>query len=194
MLLASSSPRRRELLSKAGYDFEVDPADIPEEIAAGEAPLDATFRLAGEKALAVALRTSVNRVVLAADTTVVCEGEIFGKPIDQDDACAMLTRLSGRNHHVITAWTAILVETAGAEVGVAGHTVSTVRMRELSRAWIRAYVRGGEPLDKAGAYAVQGEGRSLVAAVIGSRDNVIGLPVAQVARGLAALGIRPRSA
>jgi septum formation protein len=191
LLLASASPRRRRLLAAAGFAFSVEPADIEECIVGDEDALETTTRLAAEKAEAVAVRAASDSVVLAADTTVVCDGEQFGKPADEASACDMLKRLSGRNHEVITAWTAIVAGSPPASLAITGHTRSIVRMRELSMTEIRDYVAGGEPMDKAGAYAVQGTGRAFVAAVLGSVDNVIGLPIAQVTRGLGLLGVMP---
>jgi septum formation protein len=190
LILGSASPRRRELLRHARLEHTVQSADIDESIVAGEPALAAAARLAIEKAQVVAATFLQGDVVLAADTLVACNGAIFGKPRDEAEAVEMLMQLSGRNHEVVTAW--VLVPVAAAPgAAVAGACVSLVRMREFSRSVARRYAAGGEPLDKAGAYAFQGAGRALVSTVIGSADNVIGLPVAQVVRALAGLGIRP---
>lgn len=194
LLLASASPRRRELLARDGYDFDIIAADIDERIDPGEGPVAATCRLAIEKACAVRDRLANAPVVLAADTTVVLGGRIFGKPTDEQDAVRMLGELAGRSHIVVTGWVVLprSARTAEDTGGTVGYTKSWVRFRELSGREIREYVADGESLDKAGAYAVQGQGGRLVAGVLGSVDNVIGLPVAQVARALGRAGIFPR--
>lgn len=165
----------------------MDVAGIPEEVVGGEHPIDAVLRLAFEKAAAVVPRVGVEDVVLAADTTVILDEGMLGKPEDEEDAARMLRRLAGRNHQVATGW---VLQRAG--VATSGYTVSTVRMRDINWAEARAYATSGEPLDKAGAYAVQGEGRRFIVCVLGSVDNVIGLPVNQVAAALGSFGIRPR--
>ncbi len=192
LVLASASPRRRELLSREGFTFTVDAADIDESVGADEAPLLATCRLAAEKAVTVTGRCGPGDVVLAADTSVICDGRLYGKPVDSKDACRQLANLAGRNHHVVTAWTIAAPSDGVSEKWISGYTRSVVRMRELGRAEIMEYVDSGEPLDKAGSYAVQGLGRTLVGAVQGSLDNVIGLPVAQVVTHLEALGVEPQ--
>jgi len=190
LLLASASPRRSQLLHDAGYAFTVRPADIDETFWPRESPLVGTGRLAWEKATKIAAGATTGTVVLAADTTVVCGGQPFGKPVSSAHAVEMLKALSGRNHTVVTCWAAIRCGDSEA-TAIGGASASTVRMRDLSAAEIRAYADSPEPYDKAGAYAVQGQGGHLIAAIIGSRDNVIGLPVAEVARALAVLGIHP---
>ena len=157
----------------------------------GEHPWAATWRLALEKAYAVVAAASSNQVVVGADTSVVLDGRMYGKPIGETDACRMLLELAGRSHRVVTAWAAVGAENGGGRRLLSGFSTSTVRMREVEPAEARAYARSGEPLDKAGAYAVQGRGRALVAAVEGSRDNVIGLPTRQVACALERLGVFP---
>lgn len=188
LLLASASPRRRDLLTAAGYVFEVRAADIEEIIDESIAPVVETCRLAVEKAEAVLADAGPAMVVLAADTTVVLGARVFGKPRDAEHARRMLADLAGRTHRVITGW-ALLTDDPSA--ALCGFTQSWVRMRELGRAEIAAYVAGGEPLDKAGSYAVQGEGGSVVAGISGSYENVVGLPVDQVGAALARLGITP---
>jgi septum formation protein len=179
LVLASASPRRRDLLARENVDFEVVPADIPEEHRPDEAPTAFASRLAGEKALAVARRIGPDppRWVLGADTIVVIDGDILGKPIDDADAERLLTRLVGRTHSVITAFALVK---SGDWVLHSDWLESRVSMRTADLAEIRAYVATGEPMDKAGAYAVQGIGGTLVEKVEGSWDNVIGLPVAEV--------------
>ncbi len=151
----------------------------------------ATTRLAIDKASWVARRRDRDELVLGADTSVVIDGSMLGKPADESQAVDFVMRLSGREHEVITAWA--LLGAAGSGVSpAAGFTVSRVRMREIARDEARAYVAGGESLDKAGGYAAQGEGRRLIASVDGPLDNVIGLPMAEVGHALAAAGIQAR--
>ncbi len=188
------------MLAAAGFGFAIDPADIDEIVAPGEDPLLATVRLAIEKAEAVAARHPADAVVLGADTSVVVGDRMLGKPRDGDDACAMLLSLSGRNHRVITGWALVggraggsAVEGGGGVGALAGAAISIVRMREISLAEARAYACTDEPGDKAGAYAVQGEGRRFIGAVVGCIRNVIGLPVDDVACALSKFGIEPES-
>jgi septum formation protein len=182
LVLASASPRRRELLARLGLRFDVRPADIDETPHPGESPDAYVLRLAQEKAAAVA--GDEGELVLAADTTVVCDGEILGKPVDDEDARRMLRLLSGREHEVLTG--IALREGGGRAVA---HVESTrVRMAALSEDEIAWYVATGEPLDKAGAYAVQGLSSLFVDAVIGNHSNVVGLPIPAVYRLFAALG------
>ncbi|MGI9590902.1 MAG: Maf family protein [Myxococcota bacterium] len=176
LVLASASPRRRELLSRAGVRFEVRPAHIPEERDPGETPASFARRLARDKALAVARKLPADgaRLVLGADTIVVTDSEVLGKPRDPDHAVELLRRLVGRDHRVITA--VAVVAPGGGPVHEAV-VESTVRMRDATVDELRAYVSTGESLDKAGAYALQGEGRRFVEGVSGSETNVIGLPM-----------------
>lgn len=176
LVLASASPRRRLLLERAGLAFEVRPADLDETPRPDEAPVACLVRLAREKALAVAqtLAAGPPRLVLGADTGVLLGDELLGKPVDAAHAFELLSRLVGRSHRVVTA--VAVADTAGAHV-LERHVESRVRMRPAERGELEAYVAGGEPLDKAGAYALQGEGRRFVEAVEGSESNVIGLPV-----------------
>ncbi|MGD9794940.1 MAG: nucleoside triphosphate pyrophosphatase [Acidimicrobiia bacterium] len=186
LVLASSSPRRQELLTRAGYRFVVRPADIDESERAGEAAIDYVLRLAREKADAVAHLSMEIDVVLAADTTVDVDGQVLAKPLDADDARRMLALLSGRPHRVHTG---VAVAAAGT---VDVHVVTTViSFRALTRSEIDAYVATGEPLDKAGAYGIQGGAMGFVSAVNGSLTNVIGLPLETVIPLLGAAGCRP---
>ena len=171
LILASASPRRRELLAAAGVSCEVDPAHIDESVRAGEAPAAYAERLAREKALAVSPRHP-GRPVLGADTVVVVDEEIFGKPIDAEDARRMLRRLSGRAHHVITA-----VAVARDSRLTSAVEISAVEMREFSEIELQNYVETGEPMDKAGAYAIQGGAGRFVRRVSGDFDTIVGLPV-----------------
>ncbi len=175
LILASASPRRRELLAQSGLFFEVVASDIPEVPAAGESPEAFAQRVAREKALEVARqRHSVH--VLAADTVVTIDGAIFGKPLDAGDARRMLRALSGRTHRVLTA--VALIDPRGhvEELLVA----TEVEFQPLTAAAIDDYLATGEPFDKAGAYAVQGVAGKFVVQVRGSLSNVIGLPMEAV--------------
>ncbi len=178
IVLASASPRRSELLRKASVPFDVEPANIPELERVGESPNDMVERLATEKALAVAKRVGANprRRVLGADTIVVLDDDVLGKPRDADHAVELLLRLTGRSHRVLTG----IAVVESATLRTRSLTVeSRVSMRSASREELVAYVATGESLDKAGGYAVQGGARSFVTQIDGSETNVIGLPVAE---------------
>jgi septum formation protein len=195
LILASASPRRRELLAQAGFNFEVQAASIAEEPLAGEDGIRYSMRLAREKAEAVfALRRtdhgfSEPLVVLGADTIVVCQGKLLGKPADTPDACRMLRMLSGRTHQVVTGVALVSTAPGAARVETAAE-VTYVVVRTLSDAEITAYVADGEPLDKAGAYAIQGYAARWIPHIQGCYFNVVGLPLALVASMLEAVGIR----
>jgi septum formation protein len=165
-------------LQGAGVDFEVIVPDIPEAQRPGESPRDMAERLAREKALAVASRTGAppDRIVLAADTIVVLRDRVLGKPTDAEHALAMLRELTGRSHVVITG---IAVARSGSTYLESDAVESTVEMHAADEDALRQYVATGEPLDKAGSYALQGEGRRFVSKVEGSETNVIGLPLEQ---------------
>jgi septum formation protein len=176
LVLASSSPRRRELLSAAGLRFEVVAPDVDERARPDEAPADLAERLAREKALAVAARLGPRprRVVLGSDTLVVLEERVLGKPADAEQAVHWLTLLAGREHRVVTGIAAVESDTLSVR---SRRVESLVRMRSADLDEIRAYVASGEPLDKAGAYAIQGQGGRFVRSVEGSASNVIGIPL-----------------
>ena len=178
LVLASASPRRQELLRNAGISFEVHPADIAEDPLPREPAKECAERLAREKALAVA-RQRPHDCVLGADTVVVVDGELLGKPSDAADAARMLRRLSGRVHQVITGVCLV----AGGQCSVASETTS-VTMSEISEKEIADYVDSGEPMDKAGAYAIQGIASRWIPRIEGDYSNVVGLPVALVWRML----------
>jgi len=184
LILASASPRRRELLRTLCPDFRVVPSDLEETLAAGS-PRAAAAGLALDKARAVAARVGEG-VVLGADTIVVIDGQALGKPAGPDEARAMLRRLRGREHEVITGVAVVDARTGRSE---ATAVVSRVRMAEYGEAEIEAYLATEEPLDKAGAYAIQGRGGALVAGLEGSFSNVVGLPLEETARVLAAFGV-----
>jgi septum formation protein len=186
LILASTSPRRRTLLAAAGVEFELGESGVEEERFTGEPAEKFALRMAEEKALAVSLRAP-DALVLGADTVVECGGEIFGKPRDHADAHRMLRMLSGRFHTVVTAF-ALARDGRVAESRV---VASRVRFRELGDDEIDAYIRTGEPMDKAGAYGIQAAGAGLVVEVEGERDNVMGLPVGEVLAALQRHAIAP---
>jgi len=185
LVLASASPRRRELLTQVGYRFEVHPAHIPEDPLPGEDPIAYVTRLAREKAEAVYRELSNHSIhpkdcldgqsVLGADTTVTLDNAILGKPEDAADAARMLRLLSGRTHRVITG--VALVTAEGAEVAA---EATAVRFLTVSEEEIAAYVATGEPMDKAGAYAIQGRAARWIPRIEGCYFNVVGLPLALV--------------
>lgn len=181
LILASSSPRRREVLRNAGFTFEVVPAEVDETYAGNENPAAFAERLAREKAEAVARRFQPldDVVVLGADTVVVVERTLLGKPGSAQEARAMLRKLSGGAHEVITG---VALAAPGSARPAGAHEVTRVFFRPLTSEEIDAYVASGEPLDKAGAYAVQGQASRFVTRVEGCFFNVVGLPVALVDR------------
>jgi septum formation protein len=178
LVLASTSPRRQELLRNAGIAFEVQPAHIPEDVLPGEGAKECAERLAREKALSIA-RQRPHDVVLGADTVVVVDGELLGKPADAADARRMLRLLSGRKHEVITG---VCLVASGVPSISSETTVVTVN--ELTDEEIADYVASVEPMDKAGAYAIQGIASRWIPRIEGDYSNVVGLPVALVFRML----------
>lgn len=186
LVLASASPRRRELLDALQVPFSVVVSHADETLPTGLAPAAAIEAVARAKALEVAARVAAECWVLAADTAVVLGERVLGKPVDRADAEAMLGALAGRTHQVITA--VALLGPAREEL----FSVTTaVRFRPLRTAQVRWYVGLDEPYDKAGAYAIQGQGAFLVEAIDGSYTNVVGLPMAEVANHLEAAGLVP---
>jgi len=176
LILASASPRRRELLAQAGFSFVVHPADVNEDPLPGEEPLAYVVRLARAKAEAVyAQLNDPESLVLGADTTVTLDGHILAKPVDAADAARMLRMLSGRTHRVITG-----VAVAGARGTEVAAEVTGVRFVALSDDEIAAYVATGEPMDKAGAYGIQGIAAKWIPRIEGCYFNVVGLPLALV--------------
>ncbi|HXZ86209.1 MAG TPA: Maf family protein [Myxococcota bacterium] len=186
LVLASSSPRRRELLAQAGFRFEVAAPDVDESAQAGEPPESLARRLALEKARAVAAQAPSEACVLGADTVVVIDSLLLGKPRDRAEAVEMLLRLAGRTHRVLTGFALVVRALAREESGV---EESLVRMHAIDRESAERYAATGEPLDKAGGYAAQGAGGRFVAEIRGSRANVIGLPLEALAPRLAELGV-----
>lgn len=183
IVLASASPRREELLRRAGLELRVQTADIDETQLPGEAPLAMVQRLARSKADRVVRGLVDAAVVVAADTIVVRDGVVLGKPVDDAEARATLASLSDRVHDVVTGY-ALLSPTRE----IVGAVTTRVRFRALSPQLIADYVATGEPRDKAGAYGIQGIGSKLVVAIEGSYTNVVGLPLVEVLEGIAALG------
>lgn len=192
MYLASQSPRRRQLLEAAGFSLTIVPADIDETRLEGETPSHLVERLACQKAegtrLALADKAT-DDVLLAADTIVWTEdGDVLGKPADEQAACATLRELSGSTHHVSTGVCLMQLDRAATAVATRSFVETTrVSFFDLTDEEIRAYVASGEPMDKAGAYGIQGRGRLLVSGIEGDWANVVGLPVARVVRELEAL-------
>jgi len=182
LVLASASPRRQELLRNAGIAFTVQPADIDESPHNGELPVDCAQRLAREKALAVS-RNRPQDCVLGADTIVVVGDKILGKPHDAADASRMLRLLSGRTHEVITGVCLVSPVAGGRRPATASET-TLVTMNEISDVDISEYIATGEPMDKAGAYAIQGMASRWIPRIEGDYSNVVGLPVALVYRML----------
>lgn len=184
LVLASASPRRRELLSLFGLDFEVEPADIDETVRAGEVPEDYVRRVAREKALAIHARSD-GRFVLGSDTAVVVEGECLGKPVDDEEAREMLERLSGSEHCVLSA-----VALAAPDGRVAERlSVTRVEFARAPSDWIERYIASGEPHDKAGAYGIQGAAGIWVRSLSGSYTGVVGLPLFETGELLREAGL-----
>jgi septum formation protein len=180
--LASQSPRRRELLARLGIDFRVLAIDVPECRQPGESPVDYVRRVARDKARA-GLSAKPEGLILAADTEVVLDDDVFGKPRDARDAAAMLRRLSGRTHRVLSA-----VCVASPHRMLDALSISEVSFAELDDATIDAYVAGGEPEGKAGAYAIQGAAQAFISHLSGSYSGVMGLPLYETVRLLAESG------
>ncbi len=185
VILASASPRRRQLLGAANIEFEVIESLVPEQHVAGEPPRDYALRMARDKARAVSSRFS-DAIVLGADTIVVCENLILEKPANASDARRMLAMLSARTHTVITAFALA----RGGAILDSSPVESRVTFRKLADAEIDDYITTGEPFDKAGGYGIQGVGGGFISHVEGSRDNVIGLPTERVVAALARFGVK----
>lgn len=182
--LASKSPRRQELLRQLGYEFEVVAADVDETPRAGEAPRDYAVRMASEKARAA--RAPRALPVLGADTDVVLDGRILGKPANREDALAMLAALSGRTHEVCSGVALLRGTELLTAVSVTQVTFGTISLDEAQHYWA-----SGEPADKAGAYGIQGLGAQFVKEIRGSYSGVVGLPLYETARLLKQMGIAP---
>ena len=182
LILASQSPRRRELLGLTGLDFVVRAADIDETMDPSLPPREEVARVSREKARAVA--RGPEDVVIAADTIVVCGTQVLGKPKDEADAFRMLSLLSGREHQVMTGMTVL----RGGQT-VTETEITSIRFRELSPAEIRAYIATGEPMDKAGAYGIQGGAALFAQSLQGDYYNVMGLPMCRLGQILRQLGL-----
>lgn len=183
IILASASPRRMELLDQIKVIYHVHPVDLDESVLPGEAPLHYVQRVAAEKSAACARQLARAVPVLAADTSVVVDGVILGKPKDQDDALAMLSLLSGRTHQVYSA-VSLLGQTHGQAV-----SITDVTFRSLTDAEMLAYWQSGEAEDKAGSYGIQGQAAVFIAAISGSYSGVMGLPLFETAQLLSEQGI-----
>ncbi|MCX2982466.1 septum formation inhibitor Maf [Halieaceae bacterium IMCC14734] len=185
VILASASPRRVQLLTRLGVKFSQRPADIDESVMAGEEASDYVVRLAREKAASCQAQVNdADVVVLAADTCVVLDQQILGKPVDRMDALAMLARLGGREHRVLTG----VCLAAGDRVEEL-LCETRVQFVSLQREAVEAYIDSGEPFDKAGGYGIQGLGGAFVESIVGSYSNVVGLPLAQTWQLLADFGV-----
>lgn len=187
IVLASASPRRAELLAGAGVRFVAVSGAVAEELLPGEAPADAVRRLARAKVEDVALRAG-GRFVVAADTVVVLDGEVFGKPRDHADAVRMLGRLSGRVHEVLTGFAVYDRET---RCKIEDVVTTRVEFKPLQADEIETYVASGCPFDKAGAYGIQDRAAFMIHRIDGSYTNVVGLPLAEVVDALRRLGALP---
>jgi len=184
-VLASGSPRRSAVLAAAGFTFEVAIPDVDETRFPGESAAAMVERLAAIKANAI---SDITAVVLGVDTTVVLDGVPLGKPRDEEDAVATLLRLSGREHVVLSGWAILHEERVASAV-----ERTVVAMHAIDRATAEAYAASGEPMDKAGAYAIQGDGGAFVASISGSFHNVMGMPVEALTPALARFDISPAS-
>jgi septum formation protein len=197
LILASSSPRRQELLREIGIPFQVHAANINEDQRPGEAPMEYALRLAREKAQAVAAQYPQS-YVLGADTIVVVDGEVLGKPKDHADAARMLRLLSGRGHEVTTAVSVFppnMIASGTVAQGTLAETrasTTKVYFREIGEAEIQQYVAGGEPMDKAGAYAIQGGASRWTDRIEGEFSNVVGLPLSLVTEMFKTAGLMKR--
>jgi septum formation protein len=186
-ILASGSPRRRDLLSEAGYRFEVLSPSVDEVSHDWLTIREVTMWNAARKAISVSV-VAPDAVVLAADTLVTIDGEVLGKPADFEHAIEMLRRLSGRSHEV---WTAVRICHAAKNRSESFQELSRVYFRALDESAIRAYLRKIDPLDKAGGYAAQGSGRDIIERIDGSYTNVVGLPMEKTTAILRSFGVKP---
>lgn len=186
IVLASTSPRRRELLSQVGIDFQVIPSNVEETLLPGETPEAHVVRLSCDKAMEVANRPDQSgRWFIGSDTIVVRDDAILGKPADASEAAAMLSSLSGRSHRVISGY-AVYDRLRGQTLSAA--ITTKVFFKDLTRQEIEGYIATGEPFDKAGSYAIQGIGSFMVPKIEGSYTNVVGLPLCEVIAALEELG------
>lgn len=185
LILASGSPRRSELLNQIGVNYQSIVADIDESVREGEAPGEYVRRMALEKALAVWQRRESSKPVLGADTAVIVGDRILGKPVDRSQAIEMLIDLSGRTHEVWSAVALILASGRALEK----LSITRVTFAPMQRSWIETYCNSGEPMDKAGAYAVQGQAAQKISHLEGSYSGVMGLPLFETSQILAEAGL-----
>lgn len=186
IVLASSSPRRRELLSTLGLGFDIIHPSSDETVSGNETPEDFVLRVSAEKASSVSRTLGDGVVVIGADTIVVVDGEMLGKPEDRGEAYSMLRKLSGKEHHVFTAFSIVRPKS---EILHSEIVDTRVRVKPLAASEIEGYIKTGEPMDKAGAYGIQGIGSFMVGGIEGSYSNVVGLPVEELLAALKKLGI-----
>lgn len=185
IVLASSSPRRKELLESLGISFEVVSPSSDESLLDNERPEDYVLRLSSEKALSVSKNLTGDVLVIGADTIVVVENEILGKPKDEEDARNMLSKISDGAHHVLTAFSIVKPEHEILHTHVVG---TEVMVKTLEPKEIEGYIKTTEPMDKAGAYGIQGVGAFMIKGIRGSYTNVVGLPLVEVTEALKKLG------
>ena len=184
IILASASPRRQQLLELIGLDFTIMVSEVEEDNTKAMLPQELAVSHAVDKAVDVSRKVSREAVVIGADTIVVVDGRVFGKPRDSVEAVNMLTVLAGREHIVISGVAVVKGQTL-----VSDSMVTTVKFRPLSEDQIKRYVASGEPMDKAGAYAIQGKGALLVESITGCYSNVVGLPLVTLSELLAQVGV-----
>jgi septum formation protein len=187
LILASASPRRKDLLNSIGLEFEVIPSQIEENLENQSFSLELIENLAKEKALEVAGKINFPALIIGSDTVVVIDNEILGKPSDLEDAARMIKMLSGKTHKVVSA---IFIYDTETKKSIANSVTSEVTFRELEQAEIINYVNTKEPLDKAGAYAIQGKAGIFVKSINGCYSNIVGISVFRVAQILKEFGIR----
>jgi nucleoside triphosphate pyrophosphatase len=186
MVLASSSPRRKELLAALGIEFEIMRPLSQETLLENESPAEFALRISAEKACSVSTNLEDGYIVIGADTIVVVDGEVLGKPSDTRDAASMLRKLSGKEHHVYTAFSIVRPKY---EILHSQIVDTKVLVKTLAASEIEGYIKTGEPMDKAGAYGIQGIGSFMVTGIKGSYTNVVGLPVAELLEALKKLDI-----
>lgn len=184
IILASSSPRRQQLLEQIGLDFKIVVSQIEEDNTKDMPPHELAMAHAYDKAVDVSRQVPGSAVIIGADTIVVLDGKVFGKPTDRQDAIRMLTALSGREHTVISG-----VAVVKQSQIFTGFNTTSVKIRKLSPIQIEHYINTGEPMDKAGAYAIQGKGTLLVESINGCYNNVVGLPLVTLSELLALAGV-----
>ncbi|MFO7813247.1 MAG: Maf family protein [Pelovirga sp.] len=187
LILASASPRRKELLEQIGLEFSIIPSSVAETVKPAETPDDLVIRLSLDKARDIAERPDISaRWVIGSDTVVVCNDRILGKPTDAEDAAAMLRQLSGTSHLVVSGYAVI---DRREQIQRTEAVITKVHFRQLTEAEIARYIATGEPRDKAGAYAIQGIAACFVSGIEGSYTNVVGLPLCRLTLALKELGV-----